>query len=527
MGAPAGSAAPSAAPRSSRGYLGPDRRKPVKAVDIRAEARRALVGAAMAAALWLVAAAVTAHSPASRSLVISLSHGVTGALLLASAALALAVWRITGTARAACAVVGLALAGVSAPVMGILSRAVNSGNIRADLVEMLAGATELALIACVAAAALLPPVAARLRPLRLAALAVAGCILAVAAVLAVDGHGDPAPLFTTAAGALRVGNLVLWAAVAAIFLDRGLRRHRRSDTVIGIAVLLPAAGAAGRLLIGPVSFQTRLLPTGLQLTAACLIAGAATVALWRLHTSNGTRLIEVSGELHHTRADLAGLESDQARRLHDARNAIFAIAGATELLVHPSLHDELAPAHLQRLITAELDRLGHLLDPAFHGTDRDFTAAELIDPLAAAYRAKGVDIDTDIAPTPIHGRRELLAGVITNLLTNARVHAPGARIWVTARPAENDDLPAAAICIVVADNGPGIPPDQRNSVLLPGVRGSHTAAPGSGLGLASAVQALSEVGGTLRLSERDGGGTVATVTIPKRTAAAVRPRVHQ
>lgn len=513
--------APTSVLGAARGYTGPDRRRPAPSAGFRAQAVRYAGGVLIVVALWIGTVSLAAHSPATTSLAISLSHGVTGALLLASAALALAVWRITGTTRAACAVVGLAVAGLSAPIMGILSRAANSGNVRLDLVEMLAAATELALIACVAAAFFLPPVTSRLRPLRLASPAVAACILAVAGILAIDGTGATVPWLTAVALALRIAIVAAWIAAAAAFTIRGLggrltrsRHITAGDLAVGAALLLPAAGATAQLVMGPVAFQTTLVPTGFALAVACLIAGMATVALWRLHTWHGTQLIEVSGELRDTRTDLAGLESDQARRLHDARNAIFAIAGATELLVRPARHSELDPAHLQRLITAELDRLGHLLDPAFHGSDRDFTTTEMLEPLIAAYRARGIDIDANVTSACIRGRRELLVGVITNLLTNARVHAPGAHIWVTAHATAHDDFPAGAVRIVVADDGPGIPANQREAVLLPGVRGSRAAAPGSGLGLASAVQALSEMRGTLHLSERDGGGTVVTVTVP-------------
>jgi hypothetical protein len=76
------------------------------------EAWRIAGGVSIAVALWLVTFGLAMRSPGSKALAVSLSHGVTGAFLLASAALALAIWRITGTTRAACAVVGLALAGL-------------------------------------------------------------------------------------------------------------------------------------------------------------------------------------------------------------------------------------------------------------------------------------------------------------------------------------------------------------------------------------------------------------------------------
>jgi signal transduction histidine kinase len=501
------------------GYAGPGRRKPVTIADIRTQAWRIVGGVCVGMSLWAITAGLALTSPASQSLVISLSHGVTGALLLASAALALAVWRITGTSRAACAVVGLSLAGLASPVMGILSRAVNSGDVRNDLVDLLAALLELIMIACVAGALLLPPIQARLRPLRIAGPVAAACILSVAAILTVDGSGDPSPVLAGVAAVLRAVDLALWVATSVAFIVVGFREQRHSDIAIGIAVLLPAAGAIGRMIVGTVAIQTRVLPTGFALAVACLIAGVATVSLWRLHTWHGSRLIAVAGELRSTRTEIADLESDQARRLHDARNAIFAIAGATELLAHPAQHDGLTPDHLQRLISAELERLSHLLDPGFRGSNRTFTTTDLLDPLVAAYRARGVNISTAIDPVQVHGRRELLVGVITNILTNARVHAPGAHIWLSARATGYDAaLGRAAVRIVIADDGPGIPPDQHAAVLLPGVRGSHARTPGLGLGLASAVQALSEVGGTLRLSEREGGGTVVTVTIPKTVA---------
>src|SRR5690606_25350087 len=180
-------------------YAGPDRRKPVTIADIRTQAWRIVGGICLGMSLWAITAGLALTSPASQSLVISLSHGVTGALLLASAALALAVWRITGTTRAACAVVGLSLAGLASPVMGILRRAVNSGDVRGDLADLLAALIELVMIACVAGALLARPIKARVRPLRIAGPVAAACILSVAAILTVDGSGDPSPVLAGAA----------------------------------------------------------------------------------------------------------------------------------------------------------------------------------------------------------------------------------------------------------------------------------------------------------------------------------------
>lgn len=530
---------PSQHSQCGAGYTGVDRRHPVTAANLRAQILRTFGAVLIAIALWSIAAVFGASSSkAGMASVISLSHSMTGALLLASAALAFAVWRITGTSRAACAVVGLALAGISAPAIGILSRAARSGTVRPDLVEMFAALTGLGLIACIVAALILPPVIGRMKPLGMAALAMTACILSVVAILSVDGVGRESGRAIAVTSTILVTNAALWAAVGSAYLVVGRRRRRRIDSVIGVAILAPVIGATGRAIYGPISYQSNLIATGLAFSLACAVAGAATMSLWRLHTGNGTRMLRVTGELYGARTDLADLESDHARRLHDARNSIFAIAGAAELLTHQSGYSKLDPEHLQRMITTELDHLGHLLNPAFRPPAVNYSAAEILEPFIAAYRAQGLAIDANVNDCPIFGRRETVANAVANILTNARVHAPGAHIWITARsvvraislndPIKDDNDAAAyngydAVRITIADDGPGIPTSERDTVLLPGVRGSATNASstaGSGLGLASAAQALSEVGGTLRISERKGGGTMVTLTIPARTIPA-------
>lgn len=465
--------------------------------------------------VWILNVVMVFRAPReSKLLMISVAHGVTGAMLLAAAALTFAVWRITGTTRAACAMIGLTVAGVSAPVLGVLTRGANSNTVGAGSVELLAGIIEALLAGCVAGALLLPAVVSRLRPLAWAAPLAAGVVLAAAAIMAAGPAGTATALSHAGLG-LRIAVLIAWAALTVAFLVSG-RRRRRSDIWLAAGLLVITAKAGVRVAIGTIYYHANLVTTGSDLVVACLIAGATTIALWYLHTGTGTRLLAVRGQLREARTDLADLENDQARRLHDARNAIFAIAGATELLAHPTGQTDVDADHLQRLVTAELDRLGHLLDPGYRGASGSFTAAELIGPLVTAYRARGVNVTATIARCTIHGRREPLAGAIGNVLANARVHAPGARIWIDVAPTEDD------VRITIADDGPGIPAEERAQVVLPGGRGSAAVATrtdGSGLGLASASQALSEAGGTLRLSEREGGGTLVTMTVPARTRA--------
>ena len=68
----------------------------------------------------------------------------------------------------------------------------------------------------------------------------------------------------------------------------------------------------------------------------------------------------------------------------------------------------------------------------------------------------------------------------------------------------------------VADRGTGIPEDQVERLKQPFTRASaaRTNASGSGLGLAIVDRIARTHGGTFDLLPRDGGGTLARVTLP-------------
>jgi signal transduction histidine kinase len=87
----------------------------------------------------------------------------------------------------------------------------------------------------------------------------------------------------------------------------------------------------------------------------------------------------------------------------------------------------------------------------------------------------------------VSGDRELLTQMVVNLVDNAIRHSPmGARISVQAKSVDG------SLELAVADNGPGIPPQERDNVLRPFYRleASRTTE-GSGLGL-SLVAAIAK-----------------------------------
>jgi PAS domain S-box-containing protein len=75
--------------------------------------------------------------------------------------------------------------------------------------------------------------------------------------------------------------------------------------------------------------------------------------------------------------------------------------------------------------------------------------------------------------------------------------------------------------VAVHDHGPGIPPDVRERIFEPFFT---TRAGGTGLGLAIVKRLVELLGGTISLRDRDGGGTVAEVTVPLAPSRAPAER---
>ena len=69
------------------------------------------------------------------------------------------------------------------------------------------------------------------------------------------------------------------------------------------------------------------------------------------------------------------------------------------------------------------------------------------------------------------------------------------------------------VVLTVDDDGPGIPPEEREAVLERFVRGRGARGPGSGLGLAIAAAQAQRHGGRLRLESSPLGGVRAVVEL--------------
>jgi two-component system sensor histidine kinase PrrB len=119
-----------------------------------------------------------------------------------------------------------------------------------------------------------------------------------------------------------------------------------------------------------------------------------------------------------------------------------------------------------------------------------------------------IDVDLPDSGPTVTGDADGLWRVIENLLENAARHGrPGGRITMQVARLNGGAE------ILVDDDGPGIPPAERERVMRRFQRGPGAAAAGSGLGLAIVEAEANRHGGRLSLDTSELGGLHARVTI--------------
>jgi signal transduction histidine kinase len=166
--------------------------------------------------------------------------------------------------------------------------------------------------------------------------------------------------------------------------------------------------------------------------------------------------------------------------------------------------------HLKRARAA-----GAGLDPAARA-DAAAVLADVALVLRAQAARRGVALHIDAPPAPaFRGDAEDLAEILGALAENAVQWAQG-RVRIALGGQDR------ALVVEIADDGPGIPAEDRARLLARGAR-LDEAAPGHGLGLAIAADRIRAYGGTLTLDTAPEGGLLARITLPAAPAALAPP----
>jgi len=212
---------------------------------------------------------------------------------------------------------------------------------------------------------------------------------------------------------------------------------------------------------------------------------------------------------HEIRTPLAGLKThvQVARRSPDPE-----VHGRALAQVERSV-DRITGLMEQILLLARLD--ASTAEAGFERIELHRLATEIVAELAPRALEQQLDIALEGHAACVQGNRHGLQLLIGNLVRNAIRYTPaGGSIEV--RVEQHGD----SVRLCVADNGPGIPPDEREHVFERFYRGRDVQAPGNGLGLAI-VARIAELHGA-RLSIDDGLGGVGTRVCVELAVAPAR-----
>jgi two-component system sensor histidine kinase KdpD len=253
--------------------------------------------------------------------------------------------------------------------------------------------------------------------------------------------------------------LELFAQQAALTLERTLSQRAAEESRLRMETEQMRSA-----LLSAVSHDLR--------TPLATITGAASTL-----RSQGEKLEEA------TREDLMESISEEAERLS---RLVSNLLDMTRLSGSVSLHRELCP--LDDIVGTALLRLETRLE------GREVTTS----------------FPEDLPPVSVD---EVLWGqLVLNLVENAIKHTPeGTPIELRAGSTESD------IWMEVRDRGPGFAPGEEQHIFEKFYRGSGARSAGAGLGLAISQAIAQAHGGTIIASNREKGGAVVRVTLPRAT----------
>jgi two-component system sensor histidine kinase PrrB len=175
-----------------------------------------------------------------------------------------------------------------------------------------------------------------------------------------------------------------------------------------------------------------------------------------------------------------------------------------------------------RDMTAEQDRMVHLLEglqalargEAAESLPREpVELGDVLDAAVHAARKRHPGVQYELAGRVDEGTVDGWEGglrlLVDNLLDNAALHGrPRGSVGVGLERADGQ------LVVRVEDDGPGIPPEERERLLEPFARGAGAGPEGTGLGLAIVAQQAALHGGELRLGDSSRGGLGVEVSLP-------------
>lgn len=165
-------------------------------------------------------------------------------------------------------------------------------------------------------------------------------------------------------------------------------------------------------------------------------------------------------------------------------------------------------ARMNQVVTYQLQRAVSSQQQGSHQrTDLEPIVHRLLNALQKVYVSKGVHAQSTLAAHSIFaGDEQDLMEVIGNITENAFKYGKSHVIV-------HSELKDKQLLITIADDGPGVPPEQQTRILERGHR-LDTSLPGQGIGLAVAADIVHSYGGKLSVSQSALGGAQFQLLLP-------------
>ena len=288
-------------------------------------------------------------------------------------------------------------------------------------------------------------------------------------------------------------------------------------TVLGIAALGTTLAGAG---VGRWASRRALEPlTGVAQAADEIASGDIGTRVARDSDPDLDRLAVAFNRM----VDEVQARSEADRRFaadvsHELRSPLQTLSAATSVLAHRRDELDARTGSAVDLLGAEVERFEQLvtdlLELARSDKPADRRPTDVVALVCAAVARRAlpqsmVKISGDGSTAMVDPRR--FEQVLANLLDNAERHGGGAvAVEIHTDP--------KLVRLVVDDEGPGVPPDERDLVFHRFARGraanTRGGSDGTGLGLALVAQHAVAHRGSVRIEDRPGGGARFVVELP-------------
>ncbi|MFK0690563.1 sensor histidine kinase [Mesorhizobium sp. IMUNJ 23033] len=281
-------------------------------------------------------------------------------------------------------------------------------------------------------------------------------------------------------------------AIAGIFVLLGLRR--------GLAPLIrlrDAVRSPSRSDLDPIEV------TGAQSEIRPLI-DALNVYMERVRAQMAAQRRFIANAAHQLRTPLALLSTQASYALREG-----AAEARQEALVALQASSGRLARLAEQLLTLSRAEPGSRR-PRADRVDLTEAARHVLETQAPAALARNIDLGLDeTGPVAVVGDGTMLRELIVNLVDNALRYTPAGGTVTVKLAAINGEA-----VLTVADDGPGIPADEREHVFERFYRLAGATEEGSGLGLAIVREVVENAGGRVTLADGAAGGLVVEVRLP-------------